>query len=108
MINASHTAILIITMSLVTIILRFLPFLIFSDKKKIPQIILYLGDVLPSATIGMLVIFCLKDINLKVVPYGLRELLAGLVVVLLQVLKRNTILSIVVGTASYMFLLFII
>ena len=50
-------------MSIVTILLRFLPFLIWSGKRKTPPYILYLGRVLPPAIIGMLVIYCLKDIS---------------------------------------------
>lgn len=100
-----NVAILIIAMSLVTMLLRFLPFLIFSGKKQVPQIILYLGDVLPSAVIGMLVIYCLRDISFTTAPFGLRELLASLVVVLVQIFRRNSILSILAGTISYMVLL---
>lgn len=100
-----NVAILIIAMSLVTMLLRFLPFLIFSGKKQVPQIVLYLGDVLPSAVIGMLVIYCLRDISFTTAPFGLRELLASLVVVLVQIFRRNSILSILAGTISYMVLL---
>lgn len=100
-----NVAILIIAMSLVTMLLRFLPFLIFSGKKQVPQIVLYLGDVLPSAVIGMLVIYCLRDISFTTAPFGVRELLASLVVVLVQIFRRNSILSILAGTISYMILL---
>lgn len=100
-----NVAILIIAMSLVTMLLRFLPFLIFSGKKQVPQIVLYLGDVLPSAVIGMLVIYCLRDISFTTAPFGLSELLASLVVVLVQIFRRNSILSILAGTISYMVLL---
>lgn len=100
-----HTTILILAMSLVTILLRFLPFLVFSGRKKVPSIILYLGDVLPSAVIGMLVIYCLRDISFTSSPFGARELLASLVVILLQTIRRNSILSILLGTITYMLLL---
>lgn len=95
--------ILIGVMSLVTSVLRFLPFLIF--RKKTPPYITYLGHVLPSAIIGMLVIYCLKDVNLTAVPFGFPELLAVGCVVGMQVWKRNSILSTLTGTAAYMALI---
>ena len=81
---------------------RFLPFLVF--RQKVPPYISYLGRVLPPAIIGMLVIYCLKDVRLVSAPFGAPELLASLLVVLLQVLKRNSLLSILAGTAAYMLL----
>ena len=66
-----NAAILIAVMSAVTILLRFLPFLIF--RGKTPAYISYLGKVLPPAIIGMLVIYCLKDISFAAAPFGLPE-----------------------------------
>ena len=48
------SVILIAVMAVVTILLRFLPFLVF--RKETPPYITYLGKVLPPAIIGMLVI----------------------------------------------------
>ena len=90
-------------MSLVTILLRFLPFLVF--RKKVPPCITYLGRVLPPAIIGMLVIYCLKDTVITSAPFGLPELIAGVMVVLLQAWKRNALLSILCGTVVYMLLI---
>lgn len=100
-----HSALLIAVMSLVTIFLRFLPFWIFNGKRQVPQVILYLGDVLPSAVLGMLVVYCLKDLNLMAAPYGSQELLACAVVVLVQLWKKNALWSILAGTIAYMLLL---
>ena len=105
MTDSLHTALLIAVMSLVTIALRAIPFGIFGGKRKVPGVILYLGEVLPSAALGMLVIYCLRDLNVTVSPYGIPELLSCAVVVLTQVLKRNTICSILAGTLLYMLLL---
>lgn len=99
-------AILIAVMAVVTILLRFLPFLIF--RKQTPPYITYLGKVLPSAIIGMLVIYCLKDVSLSVHPHGLPELTAAACVVSLQVWKRNSLFSILAGTVIYMFLIQIV
>ncbi len=95
-------ALLIAVMSLGTILLRFLPFLVF--RKETPPYISYLGRVLPSAIIGMLVIYCLKDVSFASFPHGLPELIAGGCVVGLQIWKRNALLSILAGTAVYMIL----
>ena len=89
-------------MSIGTILLRFLPFLII--RKETPPYIAYLGRVLPSAIIGMLVIYCLKDVNCTAAPFGLPELIASVCVVGLQVWRRNSLLSILAGTILYMFL----
>ena len=94
--------ILIAAMSIGTILLRFLPFLII--RKKTPPYIAYLGRVLPPAIIGMLVIYCLKDVNCTAAPFGLPELIASVCVVGLQVWRRNSLLSILAGTILYMFL----
>lgn len=101
----NHTALLIAIMSAATVLLRFLPFLLFGEEDRTPALIVYLGKVLPQAVIAMLVVYCLKDISLASAPYGLREILAVIAVVLLQIYKRNAILSILGGTAVYMCLI---
>ena len=95
----------IITISLVTMLVRFSPFLIFNKQEKLPDIISYLGKVLPTAIMAMLVVYCLKDVNITIFPYGLKELIAVLVVAMLHIYKRNTLLSIVCGTICYMLLI---
>ena len=96
-------AVLIAVMAAVTILLRALPFLIFG--RCTPAYVAYLGKVLPSAIIGMLVIYCLKDTAWSVSPFGAPELISAACVVILQVLKRNSLISILAGTAVYMFLI---
>ncbi len=97
------TVYIIATMSLTTLVIRFLPFFVF--KKKTPEYITYLGDVLPPAIIGMLVIYCLKDIDFSVKYFGIPELIAVAVVIALQVWKRNPLISILSGTVAYMLLI---
>lgn len=99
-----HSALLVAVMSLVTVGLRFLPFLIFGENRKTPPLISYLGQVLPYAIMGMLVVYCLKGADLTAVPYALPELLGCAAVVLLHLWKRNTLLSIGAGTICYMLL----
>ena len=98
-----RSVILIAVMAAVTMLLRFLPFLVF--RKETPPYIVYLGRVLPPAIIGMLVVYCLKDVSLLEKPSGLPELIAAACVVCAQVLKRNSLLSILAGTAIYMVLI---
>ena len=100
MTGASHAALMVAIMSVVTILLRFLPFIVF--RKRTPPYITYLGEVLPPAMIGMLVIYCLKDVTPAAYPHGLPELIAAVIVVGLQAWKRNSLLSILAGTAAYM------
>lgn len=95
----------IIVVSAVTILLRFIPFLIFNSKRPTPAIILWLGKVLPYAIMGMLVIYCLKDITFTQYPYGLPELISCGIVVLLHIWKRNSLISIAGGTICYMILI---
>ena len=97
-----NAVILVAAMALTTAALRFLPFLLFA--KKPPPFVVYLGKVLPAALIGMLVVYCLKDVQISSAPHGLPELIAGAAVVLLQAWKRNSLLSILAGTILYMVL----
>lgn len=90
--------------ALVTAVTRYSPFLIFSGRKKTGRIIDYLGRVLTYAIMGMLVVFCLKNISFTSVHSFLPELLASAVTVLMHVWKRNTLLSIGIGTLAYMVL----
>ena len=90
--------------SVVTMLIRSLPFLVFGGNKKRPAVIDYLADVLPYAIMGMLVVYCLKSVSLVTAPHGLPELIACVAVVLLHLWKRNTLLSIIAGTAVYMVL----
>lgn len=97
-----YSILIVAVVSLVTIALRYAPFLIFGSKP--PKAVRKLGQVLPYAAMGMLVVYCLKDVSLVEAPHGLPELIAGAVVIGLHLWKKNTLLSIVAGTACYMLL----
>lgn len=99
-----HSALMIAVIALVTAALRFLPFLIFGENRKTPPLVSYLGQVLPYAIMGMLVVYCLKGVSLTAFPFGIPELLGCAAVTLLHIWKRNTLLSIGVGTVCYMLL----
>ena len=100
--NSMHAAALVAAMSVMTILTRFLPFIVF--RKNTPRYITYLGKVLPPAIIGMLVIYCLKDVSLMAKPFGIPEMIAAACVVGLQVWRRNSLVSILTGTVVYMVL----
>lgn len=100
-----HAAGVIAVAAIVTMLIRFFPFAVFGGDKKRPAMIDYLADVLPYAIMGMLVVYCLKNVSLITAPHGLPELIACMLVVLLHLWKRNTLLSIIAGTAVYMFLM---
>ena len=88
-----------------TMLTRFLPFLIFSSKdQQPPEVVRYLGRVLPAAVMGLLVVYCLKTVSFLRAPYGLPELLAVAAVAVLHRWKGNVLLSIAGGTALYMLL----
>lgn len=89
---------------LATVLTRFLPFIIFPAGKETPKFVQYLGKVLPAAVFGLLVVYCLKDVNILSFPHGLPELIAITVVVLLHLFKRQMFLSIAGGTVCYMLL----
>ncbi|MGM0876549.1 MAG: branched-chain amino acid transporter permease [Bacillota bacterium] len=87
-----------------TMLTRFLPFFIFPSGKPTPKYVQYLGEVLPSAVIGLLVIYCFKDVSLLSGSHGIPEFIAVAVVTLLHFWKKNMLLSIVGGTIVYMIL----
>lgn len=99
-----HSALIVAIAALVTAGLRFLPFLIFGENRKTPPLITYLGQVLPYAIMGMLVVYCLKDVTLTASPFGIPEVIGCAVAALLHIWKRNALLSIGAGTVCYMLL----
>ncbi len=99
--NNTYTALAIAVIALTTALLRFLPFVIFSQGKKTPKFVLWMGRALPFAVMGMLVVYCLKGVSFVSAPFGIPELVSCAVVVLLHIWKRNSVLSIAGGTALY-------
>ena len=99
-----YSILIVAVVAIVTIALRFLPFFVFGGKRKTPEIILYLGKVLPYAIMGMLVIYCLRSITTAGIGLGVAQVLGCAVVVALHLWKRNTLISIIGGTVAYMIL----
>lgn len=95
---------IILTVAAVTFLTRLTPFVFFSGGKQTPKFIIYLGSVLPPSIMAILVVYCLRGIVFTSFPFGLPELIASTLVVVLHVWKRNTLISILSGTALYMVL----
>lgn len=87
-----------------TVLTRFLPFLIFPAGKPTPKYIQYMGKALPPAMFGLLVVYCLRNVNIFTGSRGIPEFLAILAVTGLHVWKRQMLLSIAGGTVCYMLL----
>lgn len=87
-----------------TMVTRFLPFVLFPANKKTPPLVVFLGKMLPSAVMGMLVVYSLKDTQIFSSYHGLPEAIAVALTVILQATVRNLLLTIAAGTISYMLL----
>ncbi|OEJ16074.1 branched-chain amino acid transporter AzlD [Brachyspira hampsonii] len=99
------TALMIV---IATAFLRFLPFIIINKSLSENRYVQFLGKVLPYSMIALLVIYCLKDINIIKFPYALPELISIAIIIILHVIKRNVLISIGAGTIIYMFLVQVI
>lgn len=99
-----HAMIIILIMGLMTLETRIVPVLIFGRGEKVPEYILYLGKVVPYTAMGLLIVYCLKDVPVLEAPHALPEIIALAVVSATYLWKRNTIMSVVIGTVLYMVL----
>ena len=104
---SGHTVqgiVIIAVMAAATLFTTFNPFILFPAGKKTPKNISFLGTTLPYATIGLLVVYCLKGFTLLSWPHALPEILSVAAIVLLHIWKGNSLLSIGAGTVLYMVL----
>lgn len=90
-------------MGLAVMTTRFLPFALFQGRKT-PKYVQYLGTVLPAAVFGLLVVYCLKNVDITTGSHGIPELIGIIVTIVLHVWKRQMMLSIAGGTITYMIL----
>ena len=106
--NASARAIIIIIIcSLCTFAERLLPFALFG-KRKVPDIVKYLGNILPMAVMTTLVIYCIRGTSFSSVRGFVPPLAASALTAIVHAAKRNSLLSIALGTACYMLLIRVI
>lgn len=96
--------IMIIIMGAATFATRIVPVLIFGRKDKVPGFILYLGRTVPYTAMGLLIVYCLKDVSLLAGTHALPEIISLAVVTATYLWKRNTVASVALGTVCYMML----
>ena len=101
----THALIVMLVMGGCVLLTRILPVIIFGRSERVPEFILYLGKVIPYTAMGLLIVYCLRDVSILGGTHGVPELIAMAVVVASYLWKRNTIVSVVLGTAVYMVLL---
>lgn len=102
--TSQQSLIIILAISFTTFLTRLIPFILFPAKKETPKYIIYLGNVLPFAIIGMLIIYSLKGVSVISFPFGLPELISIAIIIVIHLWKNNTLLSIGGGTVIYMLL----
>lgn len=98
------TIILILVMAAATFLTRLFPFLFFREGKETPNIVKYLGRVLPFALIAMLVVYCLKDMDVLGKYHGAAEIIASIYVIAIHKKFHKILLSVGSGTLLYMIL----
>lgn len=102
--SGAETLIMILALAAGTQLTRWLPFWLFPENRRPPAVVLYLGRVLPPAVMGLLVVYCLRNIQFSAPPHGVAEILSVAAVALLHRWRGNVLLSIAGGTALYMVL----
>lgn len=100
-----YFVIIIAIVAMVTWLTRAIPYILFGGQKELPETVEYLGNVLPASIMIILVIYCLRNINLTAFPFGLAELISVAVVILAQLVKEDSIFSMILGTICYMVLI---
>lgn len=95
----------IAVIAIATVITRFLPFIVFSENRQTPEFVKYIGNYLPPAVFGMLIVYCLKDVNILAGSHGIPEFIAVFVTAALHIWRRQMLISIAGGTVCYMLLL---
>lgn len=105
MMSTGQTIASIAVMAAVTFLTRAMPFLLFDrGKKSPPKFVLYLGRVLPPAIIAMLIVYCLRGTSFLHAADWAPSLIASAAVVVLQLWRKNSMISILGGTILYMIL----
>ena len=103
--DTTQSLLLVLTVAIVNAALRFLPNMIFGGNRKTPRYLLMLAKVLPHAVMGMLIVYCLRNVQVLSYPYGLPELIACVLTAAVHFWKHNSLLSIGSGVVCYMVLL---
>lgn len=103
--STKETIIIVLVAGAATFATRLLPFALFGQGKEVPKFIKYLGDILPLAIIGALIVYCLRDFTKGDMNIIIPKIIAVAATAIMHLWKRNTLLSIAVGTIGYMLLI---
>ena len=102
--NFAYDAGIVLTVAVCTFLTRFFPFALFGRKQSPHPLVTYIGKILPSAVIAVLVIYCLKYVKFTSLPAFAPQFIGIAIVAALHLWKRNFLLSIGAGTMCYMVL----
>lgn len=100
-----YALLVILVTAMCTLLTRLVPFAAFGSSRPVPEVVRYLGRILPPAIMATLLIYCLRSVRPLLGNHGLPELLGVAITALLHLWKRNTLISIAGGTAAYMLLI---
>ncbi len=99
-----NSILIVLTISVITILLRVGPAWLFPADKPTPKVLVYLSKVMPIAVIGMLIVYCFRETEISTYPHAAPEIIAALMTIVSYLIKRSTIISIFLGTVVYMIL----
>ena len=103
--NLWYSLLIVAVTAISTLLTRAVPFMLFGNtRKRIPGAVLYLGKVLPPAVMTTLVVYSLRNISLAAASGWVPEAIAVVATTVIHVLRRNTLVSIAVGTFIHMVL----
>jgi branched-subunit amino acid transport protein AzlD len=100
-----YSLLIIFVTAISTLFTRATPFVLFGNgRKRVPKAVLYLGSVLPPAVMAILVVYSLRNIDFATPPGWAAHIISVAATAVIHVLRRNTLLSIAVGTGVHMVL----
>ena len=100
-----YSIIIIALIAVLTFAARLFPYVIFGRGNKIPDLVIFLGEVLPPAVMILLIVYCIRNISIFVYPYGIPEFSAIALTVILYLTVKNNLVAMISGTVLYMVLI---
>lgn len=100
-----YSIIIIALIAVLTYAARLFPYVIFGRGNKIPDMVIFLGEVLPPAVMVLLIVYCIRNISIFAYPYGIPEFSAILLTVILYLTVKNNLAAMISGTVLYMILI---
>ena len=94
--------VMIVLVALMTFALRAFPFVVFSGKKQLPDMMAALEKQLPCAIMILLVVYCIKGVSFSDASSWISTFTGISVTALVHLKKKNVLLSILAGTLVYM------